>query len=303
MQKRPGVLEVSAYAGLTFALSELILTFREERTYIWKNPQGTTPKVLYSLSRYFAFAVHITNAVFATLLREYKPIPTHLCRVALVYQGAVLLSMLSILDAILMIRVYALYNRPPYLAGLFICILVSKVVSLAITTHRGLPDQRFSPTCLVLTGSQSSLYLLAGSEFVIQATVLGLTLRQHAFATRGGWSHPLFRLLTRDGSIAFIAIAGVLTAILAISLQPVAAGHLLFPIMVVIMSTAGCRLILNMQKLATPVSGSEPPEPVLTTMRDNAWSARSERSIWTTGTSTFVSDISIVNFTNSNSSD
>ncbi|KAJ6594037.1 hypothetical protein B0H19DRAFT_47004 [Mycena capillaripes] len=308
-----GALELGSYAGLTFATCEMILTFRTERAYIWKTPPGSTlVKLLYLLSRYVALAVHVTNTVLATLLtRKYTVIPYHICRHAVLYQGTVLFVMLGILDVILMIRVYALYNRRWYLAIIFSVLLVLRFFFPAAAALRGLPRQRFNRTCLVISaGRQATVYLFAGGELFVQLVILGLTLARHVSATRGGWGNPLFSLLSRDGSMVFFATAVGMIATVAVCLDPVEIAHMVFPALVIIMSSAvsvhvhsrylalkhffqGCRLIINMQTMADPVSE---PDPILTTMH-SVWSGREEDGSMRTRTpSTCVSDISTVHF-------
>jgi len=106
----------------------------------------------------------------------------------------------------------------------------------------------------------------------VQSVVVGLTLGRHISAARKGWSNPLFSLLSRDGSMVFFATAVGMIAIIAVCLEPVDPAHMVFPAMVIIMSSAGCRVIINMQKMADPASE---PDPVLTTMND-VWSVREE---------------------------
>ncbi|KAF7361779.1 hypothetical protein MVEN_00522100 [Mycena venus] len=287
-------LEFGAYAGLTFATCEVILTFRTECKYIWRNSQGSTllMKLLYLFSRYFAFAVHITNTILVTLVNKYPIIPTHLCRIAVIYQGAVLFVMFGILDVILMIRVYALYNRPTYLAVLFLCLLACRFFVPAIMSYKGMPSQRFTPSCLVKSaGRKAPVYVFAGGELFVQLLVVGLTFARHIWANRGGWNNPLFSLLSRDGAMAFFAITIGMIAVIAVCLDPVDFSHLVFPGLVIIMSSAGSRLIINMQKMADPAE----PEPVLTTMHSTVWSGRAENGSTQTQT-TCVSNISSVNF-------
>jgi len=272
----------------------MILTFRTEYKYIWKNSQGSTTliKLLYLLSRYVAFAVHVTNTVLVTLVREQAIIPPHHCRIAAIYQAIVFFVMFGILDLILMLRVYALYNRPTYLAIIFVCLLACRFVVPTVMSYKAMPSQRFTPTCLVIsTGSRAKVYVFAGGELFIQLVVVGLTFARHIWANRSGWGNPLFSLLSRDGSMVFFGIAVGMAAVIAVCLDPVDLSHMVFPGLVIIMSSAGCRLIINMQKMAKPVSE---PDQVLTTM-SNVWSGRSETGSTRTQT-TCVSDISSVNF-------
>ncbi|KAK7005637.1 hypothetical protein R3P38DRAFT_1712029 [Favolaschia claudopus] len=263
-------LELSSYAGLTIATFELLFTFRTEYQYIWSNEQGSLfIKIMYLLSRYLALAVHITNAVLVSLVHEYAIIPTHLCRIAVIYQASVLFVMFGILDIILMLRVYALYNRSTYLAVIFLCLLICRFFLPSIISYKGMPTQRFGPSCLVKSaGAHSSVYYFAGGEVLVQFLIVVLTLGRHIIATRDGWGSPLFSLLSRDGAMVFLGITVGMAAVVAVSLDPVDFSHLVFPGLVIIMSSAGCRLIINMQKLG---SATPDADPTFTTVQSEIW--------------------------------
>ncbi|KAJ7901980.1 hypothetical protein B0H14DRAFT_1264173 [Mycena olivaceomarginata] len=159
-------------------------------------------------------------------------------------------------------------------------------------SYKSMPSQVFTPSCLVISaGGGGAIYVFAGGELFVQLFVVGLTFARHVWATRSGWGNPLFSLLSREGSMVFFAITVGLIATIAVCLDPVDLSHVVFPGLVIIMSSAGCRLIINMQKMATPVSE---PEPVLTTLHSDVWSGRTE--IWSTTQSICMSEISSVNF-------
>ncbi|KAJ7446199.1 hypothetical protein B0H11DRAFT_389297 [Mycena galericulata] len=201
-----GVLQFASYGGLAFATCEIILTLKEEIKYIWTNPgRFTLVKLLYLISRYFALAAHIVNTVLATLVHghPHAHTPERTCRYTFIYRAIVIFVLLGLLDAILMIQVYALYNRRTCIAVFLFCLLVSKVAAASSAAYIGFPHQRFSPSCLVITGSQPSLYLFAVGELVVQLTIVGLTLSRHFSAERGGWSTPILSLVARQGSMLF----------------------------------------------------------------------------------------------------
>ncbi|KAJ7772590.1 hypothetical protein DFH07DRAFT_767908 [Mycena maculata] len=254
--------------GLAFAICEIIMTLRGEIKYIWTYEhlprrsiivlnhskrdlrRFTLVKLLYLISRYFALAAHM------------------ICRYNILFRLVVMSVMLGALDIILMIRVYALYNRRTSITASLIFLFVSKLVSTVMGAYLGFGTQRFDSNCLVTTGSQPALYLIAGGELVFQLVILAFTLSGHLSATRGGWGNPLVSLLSRDGSISFTATTVAIVGAIAFAVKPANRNHILFPSMVCITSTAGCRLIMNMQHLAKPPAE---PDSVLTTMDLDAW--------------------------------
>ncbi|KAJ7703060.1 hypothetical protein B0H17DRAFT_85086 [Mycena rosella] len=242
-----GLLGLASYAGLTFATCEIIMTLKTELRYIWIDlHRFTLVKLMYLVSRYLGLAVHITNTVLVTLVQRYTIIPVRLCRIALIYQAVVIIVMLGILDAILMIRVYALYNRKKSIAVLCAFLLVLKMVAFIPSAFLGFPEQRFGPTCLVTTGSQTSLFLFGAlyrgesfsiceplffraGEVVVQLVILALTLFRHFSATRRGWGNRLFRLSTRDGSMVFAATTVGMVGTTVAGLRPAHVTHFIFP--------------------------------------------------------------------------
>jgi len=261
------LLQFASYGGLIFAACEIILTLKGEIKYIWTNPERfTIVRFLYLFSRYFALAAHITNSLLVTFV--HHP-PTHtperICRFLLIYRAVVAFVILGVLDIILMIRVYALYNRPISMALVFAFLLAFKAVSASVVTYMEVPRQRFSPSCLVITKAQPGLYFFVVGELVLQSVIIGLTLSRHISAARGGWSTPLVSLVSRQGSMVFAAITVAMVGALVSGLKRATASNMIFPVIIIIMSTSGCRLIINMQRLAH-ISESE-PDSVFTTMR------------------------------------
>ncbi|KAJ7647168.1 hypothetical protein FB45DRAFT_892608 [Roridomyces roridus] len=201
------MLQYASYGGLALALCELGLTLRGEIQYIWSNGRRfRLVRFLYLFSRYFALVAHIANCCLATIVVHHPAVK--LCHYSLVYRAVVAFTMLGVLDVILMVRVYALYNQPISMAIFFVFLLVGKVVSAAVATYQGFPHLRFSPSCLVISKSQPATAFFAGGELVLQLVILGLTLSRHISAARGGWSTPLVSLVSRQGSIVFAAITG-----------------------------------------------------------------------------------------------
>ncbi|KAJ7772663.1 hypothetical protein DFH07DRAFT_169042 [Mycena maculata] len=266
-----GFAELAAYGGLVFAISEIIMTLKGEIKYIWTDLRKfTLVKLLYLISRYFALAAHIVNASVSTLVHGHpgEHTPARICRNNLIFRLVVMFVMFGALDVTLMVRVYALFNRRTSIAASLIFLFVSKLVSTSVGVYLGDGTQRFDSNCLVMTGPQPPLYFFAGSELVFQFAILAFTLSGHLSAARRGWGNPLVSLLSRDGSISFTVTTVSIVGALASGLKPANRNLILFPSLLCITSTAGCRLIMNMQQLARPPSE---PDPVLTTMDHDAW--------------------------------
>ncbi|KAJ7780526.1 hypothetical protein DFH07DRAFT_765066 [Mycena maculata] len=206
--------------GLAFAICEIIVTLRAEIKYMWTYEH---------LPRRSAIVLNHSGKVPFVYGHRDERTPARICRNNLIFRLVVMSGMLVALDIILMVRVYALYNRRTSIAASLIFFFVFKLVSTLVAVHLGIGTQRFDSNCLVMTGPQPALYFFAGGELVFQFAILGFTLSGHLSAARGGWGNPLVSLLSRDGSISFTAITVAMVGAIALGLKPANRNHIIFP--------------------------------------------------------------------------
>ncbi|TFK73958.1 hypothetical protein BDN72DRAFT_833939 [Pluteus cervinus] len=250
-------LRGASYAGLAFSGWETAIAFPDELQYIWSQPAKVTMvNCLYLFSRYFALAVHINNSVISGKLSGLYPVPHDICKAWAIYQTIVTYTMISMVDMILMMRIYAFYNRSKRM-GAFLCsLLFIRTGMAAASAIMTFPTSTFTPKCLTSVPPEV-VYLFAVGEVLFQTLILSLTFVRKFSLQQSIWSNsPLLSLLSRDGSLTFLSVVGSLTAILVYSrfqyTEEVAYGHSVFPIFVAATSSASCRMIINMQRLAVP---------------------------------------------------
>ncbi|KAF8967890.1 hypothetical protein BDZ97DRAFT_1977088 [Flammula alnicola] len=207
-------------AGLTFLCWEILITLNDEVELMWTQPRRVTiVRVLYFFVRYFALAVQINNAVVSKILNDRYPVPWETCRMWLVYQATSIYLLLSAVDIILMIRVYAFYNRSRWIGLLMIFLLFCRVGLSTAGAILTVPGQEFNESCLNENVPSLVMYffmrvfccfLVEMGELIIQCTVLGLTFFKHVMAVRAGWGRtPLVSLLCKDGATAFTVLVGM----------------------------------------------------------------------------------------------
>ncbi|KAF9565538.1 hypothetical protein CPC08DRAFT_658948 [Agrocybe pediades] len=276
------ILQTASIAGLTFSCWEILITLQDEVEIIW--PRRTTiVKGLYFFTRYFALVIQICNIFIAKILRVRYPVKREICRLWLSYQALSVFFMLGALDLILMARVYAFYNRKRWIAILIMFLLFVRVGLSSASAVATLPDQTFDNSCLNDYIPTMVMYFFIVGEFLLQGTILALTMAKHIMAVRAGWARtPLVSLLCRDGATTFTIIVGVLigTIIYARCEFTHDSAHAVFPTFVAVLSCLGCRLIVNMMKLvvdstSTAVAGTQNRSPEIlefTTIIESIWS-------------------------------
>ncbi|KAF8960808.1 hypothetical protein BDZ97DRAFT_1284220 [Flammula alnicola] len=238
---------VLCLAGAVWMTWEYIITCRDEYQYIWR------VKVLYMLARYLTLGVLWANTYIVFVPLSCVPVPRHAC------VGWFLLLMISAslllaaIDSLIMLRVYALYNCSLKMAVFFTGLLVMQMMLIAISVSRTLHLLPFSETCDVLETPQEVIYVMAGDVFT-QTILLLLTIAKRKVAFG---ESLLVHLVVRDGAWVFVLLVSIWAATIPYSLfTHVSKLHLMFVFPIALMSTATCRLIMNMHKIPLEMSSN-----------------------------------------------
>ncbi|KAF9059418.1 hypothetical protein BDP27DRAFT_1341452 [Rhodocollybia butyracea] len=99
--------------GLVATGCDIALTWRGEAQHIWKKPlRITLVPCLFILMRYLPVAIHIIYAIFANMwMNDAERVLEEHCKTILIFRTIAGSIMFLLLDMILMLRVFALYNR------------------------------------------------------------------------------------------------------------------------------------------------------------------------------------------------
>jgi len=248
------ILFWASCCGLVVTGLDLSSLFEEELQYIWKPPPRITlVKVLYLFSRYFALLAQITNCIITGVwLSKYSPIPPSLCRPWIIYQTVVTYFLLGAVNIILILRVYALYNRNNTLLLVVLSIFVGKVGVNVYTAFICIPKSplHFDSHCLITHGAGISPYFV-GAEIFCQCVLLLFVYAKRFSGWRSGLkSVPVLSIILLDGSLVFILTAALLVVTLALAFKSGAIALFVYPAFVCLLSAAGCRLIINIRRLA-----------------------------------------------------
>ncbi|KAJ3777888.1 hypothetical protein FB446DRAFT_716042 [Lentinula raphanica] len=255
--------------GLLATGCDYALTRRKEKNYAWNREKPlriTFVKILFVLARYLAFVIHIVNIVLSSIwtvkFQGCSQLPDEACRKLLVFQIISSYSMLLILQMILMLRVFALYNRSTsmglFLFSIFVCRLaVSAYTSFGESAHspRNLKFGKYCIPRISLTEQSvgnSTLVFIYG-ELIIQVIIHGLSWKRTMWDLRhysNSYSRPpLLSVLDKDSLRVFMGISVAMTAVGLSTVKITLPVAFVFPLFISLISALGCRAILNLQTL------------------------------------------------------
>ncbi|KAF9062455.1 hypothetical protein BDP27DRAFT_1406233 [Rhodocollybia butyracea] len=251
----------AALLGLVVTGCDIALTMREEVQYIWKKPLRITfVQCLFVLMRYSPIALHIINAVLSnTWLDSAEKISKEHCKSFLILQILAFSGMLVLLELILILRVFALYDRS-WAIGIFLSLLfVFRNASSAYSIHDHVPAKiAFTSYCAPVVNFRDAcnpvLVLLCG-EFTVQLAIITLAMKRTVWDFRL-YSHSVFSALNRDALRVFGAIVVAIVATAATSAKKGVSYFFIFPLFTALVSSAGCHTILNLQKLQMELAGA-----------------------------------------------
>ncbi|KAF9476124.1 hypothetical protein BDN70DRAFT_190965 [Pholiota conissans] len=234
----------SAVATLALLVWEHAITLQTELRYIWRRPISIV-KGIYVFSRYYALAIQIFNLYLVSGPLSSLEIPEHVCRRWFLFLTASSCALLATVDAILMLRVYALYLQDVkagmFLAALFFGQLMVEFIYVPIVVK--VP---FDPICDAQETHKGVVYF-GISLWVKHLAVVAMTLAKRDLAVLGA---PVVRLVRRDGMWVVVLICGFFTAIIPYSfVNQVSKAHVAFGWPMTILSISCCRMITNMLQL------------------------------------------------------
>ncbi|KAG2015467.1 hypothetical protein CC2G_008737 [Coprinopsis cinerea AmutBmut pab1-1] len=234
-------------AALAAILWDWAITFGDEVELIWSKSHSSWLKWIFLFTRYYIILASIAaRAVEAVMVFSDHYLSWTSLRVWYSCQVLVASHAMSALEVVLMIRVYALYNRPRWMATLFVLLLLLEngIVLVGIIAH--LPKDSFHPMDLVENLPPSFSYF-GFTTMAVQGVIMYLTVRRYM---QGPWKTiPLVKLIFRDGTLAFtvLSISSLVMAIYTLCGLPYAVAG--YPWLLVAISAVTCRMIINMQRL------------------------------------------------------
>ncbi|KAE9384695.1 hypothetical protein BT96DRAFT_1026822 [Gymnopus androsaceus JB14] len=207
-----------------------------------------------------------------------------------IFQAASCYTMLLILQLILSIRVFALYEQSLKVGAFLSMVLTGKMAGSIYITWNGLMDQQFTFTenCILNyavadhpTGNPVVLFMIG--EIVVHLVIHGLAWKRTYWDLRRNTFEqpPLVSVLNRDNLKVFAAISVAMISIGVAAGRNAVPVMFIYPVFISLVSTAGCRAILNLQNLDMTTGegpSSEQNKEEFTTIND-IWDIKSRLEV------------------------
>ncbi|CAL1714415.1 unnamed protein product [Somion occarium] len=220
----------SVCACITVMIWDILINLSEEIKYIWC-ARSTWTKWCYIYIRYSPiFAVGMTLVNITSPFTGLTLSATQ-CRALVLSCELALDTMIWVVDATLIARVYAIYNRSQVILRMLLFLLASEAVVMVVAQVIVVPKMAVSEICLTFNCLRNF---------------------QHSYT-----SHTLLYRIVVDGTWAFALIFAVLllnTSMFALNITGVP-PFVCFIAAYVVFSLAGSHLQLNIRRQANSTSG------------------------------------------------
>ncbi|KZT10348.1 uncharacterized protein LAESUDRAFT_755858 [Laetiporus sulphureus 93-53] len=240
-------LNVAATCCLVY---DMLIHLGDEIEYIWKASHSWM-KWIYAFIRHFPYIVPITINVFLPGSSSGSRLHSNQCRGFITYQFIANEALTVAVEAILIARVCAMFNRNKPVVGLVIALFAMEVAAMITVLAFSIPRIQFSPTCLIThTPSIFTSYWLWSLAF--ETFLFALTLIRFFSDIRRGLSGTsVLYILVRDGMWAYAVIFAImLLNTLCYHLIDGSLAGLCFCWEFAIMSIAGSHVLLNLRRFS-----------------------------------------------------
>ncbi|KAF9008214.1 hypothetical protein BDQ17DRAFT_1407022 [Cyathus striatus] len=236
----------SCLAALVVLTLEWASAFPHELEWIWTRPI-TAVKCIYIYARYVGLVAQIVNYFYLFELFSTVPVPEHACRTWYTVLMSTGTSLLLAIDFILMLRVYALYNRSSTIASVMGTLGICQIILEILCIVHSMPHIPFDPICNSTSIPKETYYFVA-LEGLLQVVIWTMMFRRRVvLGSRNVGRIPLVELLVRDGTCVAIVICAIFFYNLPHTLYTETTKvHFIFVWPITFFSGAACRLVMNM---------------------------------------------------------
>jgi len=246
-------INYSAFASFTFVVWDTCITLDQEIEYIWSQSPTSPLKWLFLFNRYFAIGIQLIFLLNYNGVLKILGHGINVCRLRFTLQSLAIQALTASAEAMLMMRVYALYNRSRMMGIILAAVFGGELLSIIPVYAIAIPQMTFSIICSPLPSQPTSLFFgyIVAIALIVQTILLLLTLKPTLAAVRAGWGRtPIIVTLIRDGSWSFfLQFAMVLlNTIFNNALGPFR-GSTVAVWQMTFLSFASCRLALNLYGL------------------------------------------------------
>ncbi|KAF8990797.1 hypothetical protein BDQ17DRAFT_342021 [Cyathus striatus] len=237
--------------ALVLLVWEYAVTAKDEFSFIWRKPFNYV-KLLYILSRYYGLVAQSVNVYLALNRLSYLPLHQDTCRtwaLFLIFSSGV---HFTVLDCIVMIRLYALHRKDRRIGFMLFCAFVMELAVGTGCAYAIYYKTSYDITCDSYEMPFHTVYLMS-PVMAMQIVIWTMTVyKVHSLGARHNIPTlvEILRVVIRDGTCTFLLILTIYIA----TIPDVAASRILrmhatliFPISM--LSISGCRSIMNMQRI------------------------------------------------------
>ncbi|KAF8996320.1 hypothetical protein BDQ17DRAFT_1429770 [Cyathus striatus] len=261
------------FATMFILVWEIMINFLKEYKYIWSTPTSFIKRA-YICLRYIPLLALLLHSFLGPL--STPPVKESYCRMMFGIQAIFAQTCLMLFDIILLLRIYALYNKNrsiAYLVGIIFAADSTRAAARAVQfTHR----LRFDARCAA-RDLNSPISITASILYITTHGIIwGLTWRKRNLGNQPGI--PSIQAATRDGTWAYAGTSGaryfscanvslsktpnkvMVAFVLSYTLKVSVSAETIVLCPIVIYSVVGCRIVLNLQKIADSTSVIEDME-------------------------------------------
>ncbi|KAF9463222.1 hypothetical protein BDZ94DRAFT_1259412 [Collybia nuda] len=241
------VRKCSSIAAFSLVVWDGIVSYNQEYKYIWKNPSPV--KWIYLFSRYYGICAQVANIIFITIPLSEFPVATHICTTWFASQMFSFIFHLTALQAVLILRVYALYQQSLKVAALLTSLLFLNFFLSVIFGMRAFGALNFDSVCNAREPSSDAIYF-GMSTVSFHVVIWAFTIRKRDVTLQEEWRKvSVINLLTHDGTRICFGICSMLMVIIPYAFVVQVAVHVIFLWPMAMMSILTCRLVLSLREL------------------------------------------------------
>ncbi|KAN0088304.1 hypothetical protein V8E55_005361 [Tylopilus felleus] len=241
----------SSGAAVVLVIWDSLLTLDNEVNYIWSGSGRAHVRWIYLFSRWFGLLNQIAIQIWRCSLAAWNPVPLRTCEIFIYSEGVAFLILELCLDAILILRIWAVYRRQHlYIAIALVIVLFETLVSI-MTQAISVPKSIVDGSCIILHTPTATTCLAVGT-MISQIVLFGLIYRGKSLLQPAARRSKLITVVVRDGVLGFGVVIGTVTMTCVYFLFNQAVINVLIPWMLAAPTILTPRMILNMQMAAEP---------------------------------------------------
>jgi len=252
-----------AVASLAFLAYDMALTFYQELEYVWQIRQFTTVRALFLVNRYNAILVLVLSLASTLMVDPGEKV----CMVVTHWIAFGTFTQFAIAEAILVIRVWAIYERRrSILIFLLLCLAASYGTSIVVAAlDVKTSKQLLSPAPLVITGclfdDPQYFYVPFVCSLAVETILFILMFARTFKILRSGLSVPLAVKMHKDGTAYYaLVLASLLFTVIGNYIEGLTVIASTSHLVVAVHACACSRLVLCLRCYLTKPDTEESPQ-------------------------------------------